>query len=347
MTAFFPLRRKPRAFTLVEMLTVIIIIGILASLMLVAFGAARNRTRIATIKVEISELAMVFERYRQEHGEYPPDFSGVADSDTSPGGIREVARQAVLRHLRKRFPRYRLIGTVDQQWQAFALDVWNATRPVSAPAFPSGDPGMPTATDRGLYVTEFDPRAAIVFWLGGLPATFGSTELTGFNMNPTAPFAVGGNRTPRLFEFSSDRLGYANNWLAGNAQASIPIYGSFCTDRQPIMEEQFAGRTSACPYYYFRAYPGSVGYYWLYPVRPYGDSRNNGQWMNRDSFQIVSAGLDGGFGATGNDQPPVYPSGENFTSRYPTDAAPPFSRGLHEDNITNFTENATIKDDMP
>jgi type II secretory pathway pseudopilin PulG len=334
------------------MLMVIIVIGILAALLLVALNAARKRARVGAIKIEVDDLAAAMERYKQEYGEYPPDFSAVADPDTSSGGVREQARRAVLRHIRKRFPRYVLTGSVDAQWATFAQDVWNATRPATNPAYPSGDPGTPSSSSRGLYVTEFDPRAALVFWLGGLPARTASgmpdiTQLTGFSANPSAPVSPGGSRIQPLFAFDLGRLGYAINAL--NAQYSIPVYGSFCTDRQPSIDEQFAGSTRACPYCYFKAY--STGYYWSGMVRPYLDSRN-GQWVNRESFQIISAGLDGGFGATANDSngnptAPWYPSGDNFTLRYSGDPPTIPSRGSHEDNITNFTANGTIKDDMP
>jgi prepilin-type N-terminal cleavage/methylation domain-containing protein len=337
-------RYRRRGFTLVEMLMVIIVIGILAALLLVALRAARTRARVAAIKMEVNQLAMAMERYKQDYGEYPPDFSDVATTAANGG----TGRAAVLRHIRKRFPRYVLTGDVDTQWATFAQHVWYAT---TTATFPTGDPATPSSSSRGLYVTEFDPRAAIIFWLGGLPEVYGSTNLTGFSADPAAPFSsiyVRSSRTPKLFGFDAvDRLGYAQNAL--NGQYSIPVYGSFCTDRQPSIDEQFAGSTRACPYYYFKAY--TSGYYWSGVVRPYLDSRN-GQWVNRESFQIISAGLDGGFGATGTDsdgvvRAPRYPSGDNFTLRYSGDPASISSRGSHEDNITNFTANGTIRDDMP
>ncbi len=343
--------RRRRGFTLVEMLMVIIVIAILAAMLLVAFNAARTRSRVAIIKMEIDQLAMAMENYKQQFGEYPPDFSLVDHPTTT---VRTTARQAVLRHIRKRFPRYGLTGSTDAQWITFANDVWVATRPSGSTAPLPADPaGSANVTGRGLYVTEFDPRAAIVFWLGGLPEVYGSTNLTGFSANPSAPFSAGGSRIPRLFDFSLDRLGYALPDFSQLAESqygatSIPVYGSLCTDRQPSIDEQFVGNTRACPYWYFKAY--SPDYYYAYTVKPYYDSRS-AKWVNPDSFQIVSAGLDGGFGATTNDSngnptAPLYPSGVNFRIQYSFDLAT-VVRGTHEDNITNFTAKGTIKDDMP
>ncbi len=355
MPHHFPARPQRNAFTLVEMLTVIIIIGILAGLMLVAFGAARTRARATTIKMEISQLDMALENYKQQYGDYPPDFAGVGHPDPS---VRQEARQRVLRHIRKRFPRYALSGTTDQQWITFATHVWNATRTDPYPPFPSSDPdGNPKVPGRGLYVTEFDPRAAIVFWLGGLPEVFGSTQLTGFSLNPSAPFSAGTtNRSAPLFEFSPDRIGYATPIFQRRnptpapilavpvySDTSVPVYGSLTLIRPAGDVTYPAGsRTSAAPYVYFRG-STSYGYVTLYDFRPYYDTRSS-RWIEPDRFQIISAGLDGGFGwiDTVNTPSPFgayYPMGENFIA----DA----DGGEHWDNIANFTVNGTMKDDMP
>ena len=84
-------RRARRAFTLVEMLTVIVIIGILASLITAAVIAARNRAKIAAIKMEISDLEQNIISYENKYGPMP-DFT---DQD------------AVLVHLKIRFPKWR------------------------------------------------------------------------------------------------------------------------------------------------------------------------------------------------------------------------------------------------
>jgi prepilin-type N-terminal cleavage/methylation domain-containing protein len=363
MTHDVPSREKRHAFTLVEMLTVIIIIGILAGLMLLAFGAARTKSRTTTIKMEVSQLAIALENYKQQYGEYPPDFSGVGlpndSNDTPPEAKRTEARQRVLRHLRKRFPRYQLSGTTDAQWFTFGAQVWNATRTSASAAFPSSDPnGNPDVQGRGRYVTEFDPRAAMVFWLGGLPEYFGSTQLTGFSANPSAPITAGtSNRTTPLFEFSPDRLGYATPIfqrtnpsavtilaVTSHSNTSVPIYGSLTVNRPPanLVTYPAGSRTSAAPYVYFRG-STTYGYVTIYDFRPYYDTRST-RWVDLDRFQIISAGLDGGVGLinvnnTSSPYGAYYPTGENFM--------PDADGAEHWDNITNFTVNGTIKDDMP
>ncbi len=77
-----------RAFTLIELLTVVVIIGILAGLVTAAAIRVRWTVRKSTHAIELKQLEMALEAYKERFGEYPPD---------SPA--------AVPRHIRKAFPR--------------------------------------------------------------------------------------------------------------------------------------------------------------------------------------------------------------------------------------------------
>ena len=66
---------RSAAFTLVELLVVIVIIAILAGLLLPAINMARNAALRAQTAVEITNLASAVEAYRLKYGDYPPDFS--------------------------------------------------------------------------------------------------------------------------------------------------------------------------------------------------------------------------------------------------------------------------------
>ncbi|HPZ82566.1 MAG TPA: prepilin-type N-terminal cleavage/methylation domain-containing protein, partial [Thermogutta sp.] len=142
-------------FTLVEMLTVIVIIGILAALISAATIYARARAREAAIYVQIKQMEAALMEYKNQFGEFPPDFWGLHSSDPV---VVTQAKQEVLRHLRRRWPRYQLRITVeptdtpdkiiDKQFKAFADDV----------------------RALGIDPERFDAATALVFWLGGLPA---------------------------------------------------------------------------------------------------------------------------------------------------------------------------------
>ena len=61
------------AFTLVELLMVILIIGMLISLLLPAVNAARLRAREAVMTSTIEQMVIATEAWKNQHGGYPPD----------------------------------------------------------------------------------------------------------------------------------------------------------------------------------------------------------------------------------------------------------------------------------
>jgi len=65
--------RTSLAFTLIEMLVVIAIIGILAGLIISGAGIATNKSRIARVQTERDALITAIESYQKAKGFYPPD----------------------------------------------------------------------------------------------------------------------------------------------------------------------------------------------------------------------------------------------------------------------------------
>src|SRR5688572_11850022 len=81
---------RGRGFTLVEMLVVLAIIGVLAALLLPAVMSAIVRARTAAVAIELNQLTSAIESYKQDKGDYPPNFRDP---------------QVVLRHINKCYPK--------------------------------------------------------------------------------------------------------------------------------------------------------------------------------------------------------------------------------------------------
>jgi prepilin-type N-terminal cleavage/methylation domain-containing protein len=81
--------RLERGFTMIEMLTVLAIIGILMSISLVAYAKYREKARLARVKSNVGEIAMAIDDFARDHnGKYPAlvDYHNIVPdgSTTSP-----------------------------------------------------------------------------------------------------------------------------------------------------------------------------------------------------------------------------------------------------------------------
>ena len=75
-----------RAFTLIELLTVIAIIGILASIIIPTVGSVKASSNKAKTKVQFSEWGAGLELFKQEYGYYPT-LTGSATAPTTDSGV--------------------------------------------------------------------------------------------------------------------------------------------------------------------------------------------------------------------------------------------------------------------
>jgi prepilin-type N-terminal cleavage/methylation domain-containing protein len=64
-------RCKKSGFTIIELLTVVAIIGLLIAILVPTIGAVRNTAKKAKSKVQFSQWTLAMEAFRQEYGYYP------------------------------------------------------------------------------------------------------------------------------------------------------------------------------------------------------------------------------------------------------------------------------------
>lgn len=285
-------------FTLVEMLTVIVIIGILAALISAATIYARARAREAAIYAQIKQMEAALMEYKNQFGEFPPDFWGLHSSDPV---VVTQAEQELRRHLRKRWPRYAA----------------------------GADPVAQFVTDLnaiGMDPTHFDAATALVFWLGGLPAeplvAGGTYQPAGFHADEEHPFQLGQPRTGPLFEFDPKRIDWASDhiWYRMDGPTSPPVV-YFRAKKDPATGRSVYAVNNVIAHFDYDPQDTAVAYL------DGGTASATPVWRNADTFQIVHPGLDGIYGGprTINDPNtwPVTITGVNFLQG-------------DFDNITNF-----------
>ncbi|MCK4259804.1 MAG: prepilin-type N-terminal cleavage/methylation domain-containing protein [Halanaerobiales bacterium] len=71
---------RQEGFTILELLVVIVIIGILATIALPKFGSVRNDANIAVSKSNLKSLQTAIERYLLDNGSYPSDLSTIVSA---------------------------------------------------------------------------------------------------------------------------------------------------------------------------------------------------------------------------------------------------------------------------
>lgn len=71
--------RRTHAFTLVEILIVVVILGLLAAIVTPQFAGATHHSKLASSLASMKALGQAFQMYNAVHGVYP--------ADTGPGGF--------------------------------------------------------------------------------------------------------------------------------------------------------------------------------------------------------------------------------------------------------------------
>ena len=185
------------AFTLVELLVVIGIIGLLAAIITPVVMQSLTKARNAAIKAEIDMLHMAIMNYKNEYGSFPPCYDVLTLSGTGPVG----------KHIKRIFPR-----------------CTNAATELTS-AFTGKSP---------TYVT---PGNAIAFWLSGftddptLPLTGGTRkklfDFDASRLNTTTGFfwPSGKDGSPYVY-FVSGTAANGYGVIAAPNAWSVPVSGT-------------------------------------------------------------------------------------------------------------------------
>jgi prepilin-type N-terminal cleavage/methylation domain-containing protein len=325
-------RRAPAAFTLLELLIAIAIIGILASLILTVAGSAQTKARNTQVSVDIQDLSKGIAAFKQRFSVEPPSRIVLYEQ---AGGWQNDPRS---------------MGIIRQIWPSFDFTyaAENGQIDINGDGAFTGD-GFTTgyATTGAITLTGSE---CLVFFLGGVPSTlnpyaFGGAP-AGFSTNPADPFGVQmiptntpprtvvGTNRERFTEFDASRLillkppvtpagqpRTMNGYLDTLPGQQIPyLYlSSYGGQGYDVANELPAGPA------------GSQTFTDVYRQGPNGftTSSPSPAW-NANSFQIISPGYDQAYGVGGQ-----YDQSTAGTLLINTSGGT--QRAPERDNITNFS----------
>ena len=100
------LRTSPHAFTLVEMLTVMAVIAVLASIILSLNGLVQRKAATSRAEGEIAAMSAACESYKADFGSYPQDPTDSPATEDSTLATRTPTRARPSRQdtMRARWP---------------------------------------------------------------------------------------------------------------------------------------------------------------------------------------------------------------------------------------------------
>ena len=250
------------AFTLVELMVVILVIGILAGIAAPFIFGALERAREFSIQNEIGQLDAAVRRFETENGFFPPAIGPGLEIDTTDS---DAGRRAFLRYLNRIAPNHAEgVGNTGAGNAPDGLRAWWDTVGVN-----------------------LDAESSLVFWLSGLctskqyPLSGNASNensdvvLAPYNVNKDAAdddLASGVNIDRSVFfDFDLGRL------VTNGSVAGIKSYN------QP------QGKDDALAYQYLdsKSYSSSPGAYHI------AEGSSEPVFFNPESFQIICPGMDG------------------------------------------------------
>ena len=351
------------AFTLVELLVVITIIGILASLITVAAIGALKAMQRTRIKAEITEVSNGFDEYKNKVTAYPPNCQTDGTGTGNPLVEADVLND-LKRHIKQ-------VATRSAESDDLARVLTGQTASVTA--------SYPNVLEGGLTAAE-----AIPFWLGGFSSdpkfpisgdgggpSYRIDNLTGgvtpaqadpiesrkwiypFDITRLGPRDSNGYFNGRFIEYTDpknqNQRRRINFWTYTPAKSDQPLL-YFDTSRHPVgtaRSSQLTGvydppaatldtsNPNLAKVFAFKKVVETAG-----PVA----TTPQIQWINPDRFQVIHCGIDNAWD-TDTFQKMAAPrsAGSNDPADYLLFPGGPFI-GEMADTIVNFTTETTIED---
>lgn len=276
---------RKAGFTLVELLVVIAIIGILIGILIPAVSIARRMATEAAINTDVRAVEQALEAFKNKHGFYPPDMSEINSAAEFKPWLDRIARN----HNEGNGS----AGTGLQIW-------WDQVG------------------------NELDPETAILFWLTGL-ADNAQYPLTYVDQTGTRVALPAFNRG--VVDISGNNVARISH-LDPKPRQVISFENSLM---EPDMLARFIqnGGAETPPIVYFsrNAFDNFVSSAWTptgvvhvnsttgESLVPYFDSAAGAfPPKSVDSFQVIAAGVDGEFGATGDINGVTYRDNDNICS---------------------------------
>lgn len=213
---------------MIEILIVIVIITILATLLLRVVGMVRGRAEVAKETNDVQQLAMAMQAFKDRFGIYPP--SRIRLRENTAYLNTDPLDQLSVQYLQRVWPNIQI---------ATAASITNLAEPqcilwckddLQKVAAAGSTPG--TISTRGNFY-ELEGDECLVFFLGGIAefdrnATDPTIRLHGFAKNPRNPGGTPNtndpaslNRDGPFFDFDASRL-FVRNRTANPSQVAAP-----------------------------------------------------------------------------------------------------------------------------